>query len=70
MQVDEMIVIFQFVRMVITEKNATVRVDTAPSRMIVSMKMEPVLKDVNQAITATYAEMVRMSTQNTKTIST
>ena len=32
--------------MVITGLNATAHVDTAPSRMIVSMKMELVLMDV------------------------
>ena len=56
-------------RTVITGLNANAHVDTAPSRMIVSMKTELVLMDVNQAIAATYAKMVR-STQNTKSLST
>lgn len=48
--------------MVITGKNATVRVDTAPTRMIVSTRMEPVLMDVNSATEASHAKKVGIST--------
>lgn len=47
MHVNNMWFFLKLVKMVITGKNATARVDTAFTRMIVSTRMEPALMDVN-----------------------